>query len=128
MSEKIEPGSAYEILARRYQELLNEKADLHLRLVRVVRESNFKISCLEQATGADSAKVIADLRMKLARRYQDVYTKVRYMQDTYPYTAPENTLALFMAFANQINDVVQQWEDEDAAAAGDVPEVPGSAA
>lgn len=68
------------------------------------------------------------LKAKLAKRSSDVQSKVRYMQDTYPYTAPENTLALFMAFANQINDVVQQWEDEDAAAAGDVPEVPGSAA
>jgi hypothetical protein len=61
------------------------------------------------------------LRARLAKRSADVQSKVRYMQDTYPYTAPENMLSLFTAFANQINDLVQQWEDEDAAAA----QVPG---
>jgi hypothetical protein len=96
-------------------------------LVGALRAADFKIANLEMATGADSAKIIGDLRMKLAQRHEDVHVRVRYMQDTYPYTAPENVLPLFMAFAERINDMLQRWEEEDAAASDDVSCLPGQA-
>jgi hypothetical protein len=81
-----------------------------------IRALNFKVSTLEQATGADAAQVIADLRMKLARREEGLRTLVKYFRETVGYKAPEVMEDFLSAYASQVGYLLDSWEEEDATA------------
>lgn len=106
-------GERHDNLLKRFN-ALNQTA---LALRGEVRSLNFRISTLEQATGADGARVIADLRMKVARREEGLRTLVKHFEGKAPYTAPELMGRLCDTFIGEVINMAREWEDECAAAA-----------
>jgi hypothetical protein len=105
-------GDKHDALLARFKDLQNASSELRSD----IRALNFKVSTLEQATGADAAQVIADLRMKLARREEGLRALVRHFRGTVPYKAPEVMDSFLFTYASLVGDLLDSWEEEDASA------------
>src|SRR3990172_3806562 len=105
-------GDKHDRLLGRFREL--QASSLALR--GDIRALNFKVSTLEQATGADAAQVIADLRMKLARREEGLRALVKHFRGTVGYKAPEVMEAFLFAYARTVGELLDFWEKEGATA------------
>lgn len=93
-------------------------------LVGALRAANFDISNLKLGLGregVEAALTIKDLRMKVAWRETELGLLVRRFERSVGYKAPEIMESFLWDFVRQVRQLLESWEESDAAAA----QVPG---
>lgn len=118
----------YGELQEQYRQLFGEFTQGITRrrgMIGEIRAANFKIANLEKATGADGAQIIEDLRMKVARREEQLRVLLNSYHRSVGYKAPEIMESYLFGVVQSMEQLLETWEEEDARAVDDLSKVFG---
>lgn len=119
---------AYGELREQYARLFNSFTGTLNRNVaqrRELRALRFQVDNLSKATGADGAQIIEDLRMKVARREEQLRVLLNSYHRSVGYKAPEIMESYLFGVVQSMEQLLEAWEEEDARAVDDLSKVSG---